>query len=51
MASWNPAQLGNTEESILKEISRIMAASLSDVEVDVTPKHNQKSISHFRLKL
>ncbi len=40
----------NTEEAILEEISRIMAASMVDAKVEVTPKYNQKAISHFRLK-
>ena len=47
-ASWNTNQ--NTEAHIYQEIARIMAVSMSDVKVEVTPKHNEKAISHFRLK-
>ena len=48
VASWSTDQ--NTEAHIYQEISRIMAVSMSDAKVEVTPKHNEKAISHFRLK-
>ena len=49
VASWNTDQ--NTEAHIYQEIARIMAVSMSDAQVEVTPKHNEKAISHFRLKM
>jgi hypothetical protein len=48
VASWSLS--ANTEEDVLEEIARIMAASMADAKVEVTPKYNQKAISHFRLK-
>ncbi len=48
VASWSLAQ--TTEEVILEEISRLLAASMVDAKVKVTPKYNRKAISHFRLK-
>ena len=48
VASWNTDQ--NSEEHIYQEISRIIAASMADAKVEVTLKHNNKVISHFRLK-
>ena len=40
----------NPQAHIYQEIARIMASSMADAKVDVTPKHNEKAISHFRLK-
>ena len=48
VASWNLEH--NTEEAVFQEISRILASSMADAQVSVTPKHNLKAISHFRLK-
>ena len=48
VASWSTDQ--NTEAHIYQEIARIMAVSMADAKVEVTPKHNEKAISHFRLK-
>ena len=48
VASWNTDQ--NTEAHIYQEIARIMAVSMSNAQVEVTPKPNEKAISHFRLK-
>jgi len=48
VASWSLS--ANTEEDVLEEIARIMAASMADAKVEVTLKYNQKAISHFRLK-
>ncbi len=48
VASWNLEH--NTEEAVFQEISIILAASVADAQVSVTPKHNLKAISHFRLK-
>jgi hypothetical protein len=45
VASWSTDQ--NTEAHIYQEISRIMAVSMSYAKVEVTPKHNEKAISHF----
>ncbi len=48
VSSWNTDQIPET--AVQNEISRIMAASLADAKVEVTPKANEKAISHFRLK-
>ncbi len=48
VASWNLEQY--TEEAVFQEISRIIAASMADAQVSVTPKHNLKAFSHFRLR-
>ena len=48
VASWNTDQ--TPQAHIYQEIARIMASSMADAKVDVTPKHNEKAISHFRLK-
>jgi len=48
VSSWNTDQI--PESAVQDEISRIMAASLADAKVEVTPKANEKAISHFRLK-
>jgi hypothetical protein len=49
VSSWNTDQI--PESAVQDEISRIMAASLADAKVEVTPKANEKAISHFRLKM
>ncbi len=38
------------EPAVQDEISRIMASSLADAKVEVTPRANEKAIAHFRLK-
>ena len=48
VASWNLDQ--NTEENVFQEIARVLATSLEDAQVSVKTKHNDKAISHFRLK-
>ena len=48
VASWNTNQ--NPQAHSYQEIARIMASSMADAKVNVTPKHNEKAISHFRLK-
>ena len=39
------------EDDVNEGIARIMAKSLKDANVPVTPKHDAKEISHFRQKL
>ena len=48
VASWNTEQ--NTGAHIYQEMARIMASTMANAKVEVTPKHNEKAISHFRLK-
>ncbi len=49
VTSWSLAQ--NTKEAILEEVSRIMAASMADAKIEVTPKYNKKAISYLRSKM
>jgi hypothetical protein len=36
--------------TVQDDIQRIMAGSLADAKVEVTPRSNEKAIAHFRLK-
>jgi hypothetical protein len=48
VAEWNLQH--NNQEDIDGEIARIMAKSMKDAQVNVTPKTNSHAISDFRLK-
>jgi len=48
VSSWNTDQI--PEPTVQDDIERIMAGSLADAKVEVTPRSNEKAIAHFRLK-
>ena len=39
-----------SQDDINGEIARIMAKSMEDANISVTPKHNSRAVSHFRQK-
>ncbi len=48
VSSWNTDQI--QEPTVQDDIERIMAGSLADAKVEVTPRSNEKAIAHFQLK-
>ena len=39
-----------SQDDINGEIARIMAKSMEDANISLTPKHNSRAVSHFRQK-
>jgi hypothetical protein len=48
VSSWSKDHV--TPDDIEGEIARIMAKSMHDAKLEVTPKYNSRAISDFRLK-
>jgi len=49
VSSWSKDHV--TPDDIQGEIARIMAKSMHDAKLEVTPKYNSRAISDFRLKM
>jgi hypothetical protein len=47
VSSWNPEHVAQDDIMIDGEIARMIAKSMQDANISVTPKYYAKAISHY----